>query len=54
MLRFKEADPAGYESNIRTTTVDLILQRGESAIFAQVDILSSKEVEVAFNRSIAV
>ncbi|XTI86127.1 NAD(P)-binding protein [Cenococcum geophilum] len=47
------ANPAGYEPNISTLTVDLILQRRESAIFAQVDISSSEEVEVAFDRSIA-
>lgn len=46
--------PQVTNQTLAPQTVDLILQGGESAIFAQVDISSSKEVEVAFDRSITV
>jgi NAD(P)-dependent dehydrogenase (short-subunit alcohol dehydrogenase family) len=49
-----EANPNGYEADIKTTTADLINQRGGSACFQKVDISDLKQVEAAFEETVLV
>jgi NAD(P)-dependent dehydrogenase (short-subunit alcohol dehydrogenase family) len=49
-----EANPAGFEDDIRITTVDIIIKRGGSAIFQKSDISKPREIEEAFENAIKV
>jgi NAD(P)-dependent dehydrogenase (short-subunit alcohol dehydrogenase family) len=49
-----KANPAGFESDIDITTVELIIKRGGSAIFQAVDISQPRKVEEAFETTISV
>ncbi|KAK5047271.1 hypothetical protein LTR84_006793 [Exophiala bonariae] len=47
-----EANPAGFENDLDTTTVDLINKRGGQAVFFKVDISQVAEIEHAFGEGI--
>lgn len=49
-----EANASGYEEDIAITTADLIVQRGGTAIFQQVDISNGKQLETAFDAALKV
>lgn len=43
-----KANPQGYEEDLDTTTVDLIIERGGEALFQKVDIADLDQVDAAF------
>ncbi|RVX71112.1 hypothetical protein B0A52_03478 [Exophiala mesophila] len=48
-----EANPAGFESDLQSTTVELVQARGEKAVFFKVDISQLNEIEHAFTQGVA-